>query len=143
MGIKSLLRPYLTLILINCGYLFIDYSCAYNGRQGWLYISENYLGFYSFLLGVETKVLVELKDIQDMKKEKSKRNMFSDSLLIATKDKQEVPYWGLGAYVYPNKFDIDFKFPHRHPLLSSTISRTCLGEMRYVTLAKALIMTIN
>ncbi|CAO3670069.1 unnamed protein product [Umbelopsis ramanniana] len=65
------------------------YSCAYNGRQGWLYISENYLGFYSFLLGVETKVLVELKDIQDMKKEKSKRNMFSDSLLIVTKDKQE------------------------------------------------------
>ncbi|GAB5586532.1 GTPase activating protein (GAP) [Umbelopsis nana] len=65
------------------------YSCAYNGRQGWLYISENYLGFYSFLLGVETKVLVELKDIQDMKKEKSKRNMFSDSLLIVTKDKKE------------------------------------------------------
>lgn len=69
-----------------------DYSCAYNGRQGWLYISENYLGFYSFLLGVETKVLVELKDIQDMKKEKSKRNMFSDSLLIVTKDKGEVQF---------------------------------------------------
>jgi hypothetical protein len=67
-----------------------DYSCAYNGRQGWLYISENYMGFYSFLLGVETKALVELKDIQDMKKEKSKRNMFSDSLLIVTKDKKEV-----------------------------------------------------
>ncbi|CAM0141574.1 unnamed protein product [Umbelopsis sp. WA50703] len=65
------------------------YSCAYNGRQGWLYISENYMGFYSFLLGVETKALVELKDIQDMKKEKSKRNMFSDSLLIVTKDKKE------------------------------------------------------
>lgn len=77
--------------LLRIDLIFIpDYSCAYNGRQGWLYISENYMGFYSFLLGVETKLLVELKNIQDMKKEKSKRNMFSDSLLIVTKDKKEV-----------------------------------------------------
>lgn len=67
----------------------IDYSCAWNGRQGWLYISENYLGFYSFLLGIETKRLIELKDIQDIKKEKSKREMFDDSLRIITKENQE------------------------------------------------------
>lgn len=75
------------LILIN---VREDYSSSLNGRQGWLYISENYLGFYSFLLGIETKRLIELKDIEDIKKENSKRAMFADSLRITTKDKEEV-----------------------------------------------------
>lgn len=68
----------------------LDYSCAFNGRQGWLYLSENYIAFYSFLLGVETKKLIEMKDVQDITKEKSKRSMFSDSLRIKTKDEEEV-----------------------------------------------------
>jgi hypothetical protein len=55
-----------------------------------MYISENYLAFYSFLLGFETKLLVELKDIQDIKKERSKRGVFSDAIKIVIKDKQEV-----------------------------------------------------
>ena len=63
-----------------------------NGRQGWLYISENYLGFYSALLGVERKQLIELKNIKDISKENSKRNMFADSLRIITKDEEEVIY---------------------------------------------------
>ncbi|KAI7906001.1 rab-GTPase-TBC domain-containing protein [Cokeromyces recurvatus] len=64
------------------------YSCAYKARQGWLYISENYIGFHAFLLGTETKILIELKDIQEMKKERSK-GIFDDSLRIITKDKEE------------------------------------------------------
>jgi hypothetical protein len=40
-------------------------------------------------LGVEKKVLIELKDIQDLKKEVSK-GIFDDSLRIITKDKEEV-----------------------------------------------------
>jgi hypothetical protein len=71
-----------------------DYSAAYHTKrftsQGWLYISENYIAFYSFLLGIETKLLLELKDIQDIKKEKSKRGVFSDAIKLITKDKQEV-----------------------------------------------------
>jgi hypothetical protein len=67
----------------------IDYSCAYKARQGWIYISENYIGFHSFLLGTELKVLIELKDIQEIKKEKSK-GIFDDSLRLITKKKQEV-----------------------------------------------------
>ncbi|KAI8881685.1 GRAM-domain-containing protein [Backusella circina FSU 941] len=70
------------------------YSSAYHTNrltsQGWMYISENYLAFYSFLLGFETKLLVELKDIQDIKKERSKRGVFSDAIKIVLKDKQEV-----------------------------------------------------
>ncbi|CAO3648391.1 unnamed protein product [Mucor hiemalis] len=69
------------------------YSSAYHTNrftsQGWLYISENYLAFYSFLLGYETKLLIELKDVQDIKKEKSKRGVFSDALKISMKDKSE------------------------------------------------------
>lgn len=53
-----------------------------------MYISENYIGFHSFLLGVETKELIELKEIQEIKKEKSK-GIFDDSLRLITKDKQE------------------------------------------------------
>lgn len=72
----------------------IDYSSAYHTNrftsQGWLYISENYLAFYSFLLGYETKLLLELKDIQDIKKERSKRGVFSDAIKISMKDKSEV-----------------------------------------------------
>ncbi|GAN11449.1 TBC-domain-containing protein [Mucor ambiguus] len=69
------------------------YSSAYHTNrftsQGWLYISENYLAFYSFLLGYETKLLLELKDIQDIKKERSKRGVFSDAVKISMKDKSE------------------------------------------------------
>ncbi|CAO3592844.1 unnamed protein product [Absidia cylindrospora] len=75
------------------------YSCAYNSRQGWMYISEHYVGFYSFLLSVETKLLLEMKDVQDIKKEKSRRSVFSDALRIITKDNHE--------YVFSTMFKRD------------------------------------
>ncbi|CAO3627324.1 unnamed protein product [Cunninghamella blakesleeana] len=75
------------------------YSCAYNSRQGWMYISENYIGFYSFLLGVETKLLIEMKDVQELKKEKSRRSVFSDALHLITKDNHE--------YVFTTMFKRD------------------------------------
>jgi hypothetical protein len=78
------------LSLLTLFFFFIDYSCSYNYRQGWMYISENYIGFYSFLLSVETKLLLEMKDVSDIKKEKSRRSVFSDALRIITKNNQEV-----------------------------------------------------
>ncbi|KAI7865927.1 rab-GTPase-TBC domain-containing protein [Spinellus fusiger] len=69
------------------------YSCAYHTQrmtsQGWIYISENYAAFYSYMLGYETKLLIELKDVQDVKKEKSKRGVFSDAIKLVLKDKSE------------------------------------------------------
>ncbi|CAG8672834.1 4282_t:CDS:10 [Cetraspora pellucida] len=66
------------------------YSCAYRGiQQGWMYISENYLGFHSVILGIETKLFIELKDVQSLVKEKSKRGIVSDSIKIITKDSNE------------------------------------------------------
>ena len=55
-----------------------------------MYISENYLCFYAFWLGHETKIFIELKDIQDLLKERSKRGMVADSIKVITKDGQEV-----------------------------------------------------
>ncbi|CAG8518956.1 15115_t:CDS:10 [Funneliformis mosseae] len=66
------------------------YSCAYRSIiQGWMYISENYLCFYAFWLGHETKILIELKDIQDLLKERSKRGIVADSIKVITKGSQE------------------------------------------------------
>jgi hypothetical protein len=54
-----------------------------------MYISENYLGFYSYLIGFELKILIEIKNIKDIFKEKNKK-IFRHSLRIKTKDDQEV-----------------------------------------------------
>ena len=66
------------------------YPCAYMKfqNQGWLYVSENYLGFYAFVIGVETKVFIEIKDIFEIKKERTKRGLLNDGLRIITADKQ-------------------------------------------------------
>ena len=68
-----------------------DYACALLHKfahQGWLYISENFLCFYSYLLGVETKLLVELKDIKSLTKEKVAS--LSSAIRITTVDGKEV-----------------------------------------------------
>ncbi|CAG8753353.1 15016_t:CDS:2, partial [Racocetra persica] len=65
----------------------------------WMYISENYLGFHSLILGIETKLLIELKNIENLVKEKSKRGMVSDSIKVITKDGNE--------YFFSNLFHRD------------------------------------
>ena len=46
------------------------YSCTnWQGRlpaQGWIYLTVNHLAFYSFLLGVETKVLLRWTDVTNI-----------------------------------------------------------------------------
>ncbi|KAI8851589.1 hypothetical protein BC829DRAFT_386413 [Chytridium lagenaria] len=68
------------------------YSCAYHKKlmnQGWMYLSMSYLCFYSFVFGAETKIIIELKDIEELQKDKSKRGVFSDAIRIVTKNKAE------------------------------------------------------
>ncbi|RKO86502.1 hypothetical protein BDK51DRAFT_29867 [Blyttiomyces helicus] len=68
------------------------YSCAYHKKllnQGWMYLSVSYLCFYSFIFGAETKVVIELKDIEELSKDKSKRGVFSDAIRIRTRNTQE------------------------------------------------------
>ena len=69
-----------------------DHACALwrkFAHQGWLYLSENYLCFYSYLLGVETKLFVELKDIKTLSKEKVAGGLLSNSIRITTVDGRE------------------------------------------------------
>ncbi|CDH56455.1 gtpase activating [Lichtheimia corymbifera JMRC:FSU:9682] len=74
--------------LVNC------YSCGYSVNwftsQGWLYISENYLGFHSSFLGYETKVLIEHKDVEIITKEKS--GVFSNAIKVVSKDDGETQH---------------------------------------------------
>ncbi|KAH6561652.1 hypothetical protein BASA60_011431 [Batrachochytrium salamandrivorans] len=68
------------------------YSCSYHRKlmnQGWMYVSISHCCFYSFVLGTETKVVIELKDVEELSKEKSKRGMISDSIRIVTRNKTE------------------------------------------------------
>ncbi|KAI8621287.1 rab-GTPase-TBC domain-containing protein [Chytriomyces sp. MP71] len=68
------------------------YACAYGSKlmnQGWLYLSLSHLCFYSFVLGVETRIVIELKDVEELHKDKSKRGVFSDAIRIITKNKTE------------------------------------------------------
>ncbi|KAK9716831.1 GTPase activating protein (GAP) [Basidiobolus ranarum] len=69
------------------------YSCGYNRNfmmnQGWMYISEHYLCFYSFILGIEAKIQIPLRDIESLHKETSKRGLLSDSIKVITRDKKE------------------------------------------------------
>ncbi|KAJ3401151.1 TBC1 domain member 9, partial [Chytriomyces hyalinus] len=68
------------------------YACAHDKKlinQGWLYLSLSHICFYSFVFGMETKIIVELKDIEELHKDKSKRGVFSDAIRIQTKNKTE------------------------------------------------------
>ncbi|GJJ73798.1 TBC1 domain family member 8/9 [Entomortierella parvispora] len=94
------------------------YSCSYHGRvmnQGWMYISENYLCFYSFMLGMETKIFLELKDIGDLQKEKSKRGVFADAIRVVMKDSQE--------YFFSNLFHRDETYDMLVQLTTLTMER--------------------
>ncbi|KAJ3100930.1 hypothetical protein HDU97_001814 [Phlyctochytrium planicorne] len=81
------------------------YSCAYHKKlinQGWLYLSMSYICFYSFVFGVETKIMIELKDIEELQRDKSKRGVFSDAIRIVTKNKTE--------HLFSNLFNRDETF---------------------------------
>lgn len=94
------------------------YSCSYHGKvmnQGWMYISENYLCFYSFMLGMETKIFLELKDVGDLQKEKSKRGVFADAIRVVMKDDQE--------YFFSNLFHRDETYDMLVQLTTLTMER--------------------
>lgn len=65
------------------------YSCSFwKGkvpRQGWMYLSVNYLCFYSYLLGKETKLALRWTDVLQI--ERSNSVIFPESIKVATRDK--------------------------------------------------------
>lgn len=66
------------------------YSCSMaGGGLGWLYLSEHYVAFNSLIMGVETKMILEISDIVDIQKERSRRTLLPDTICIRTLDGKE------------------------------------------------------
>lgn len=98
--------------------VLVDYSCSCNKgglSQGWLYLSEHYLAFYSFILGIERKILVELKNIVEIRKEKSKKGLLADTIYVATSDKRE--------FYFSNLFSRDATFDTLQSLVNRAMQR--------------------
>ncbi|XP_042335446.1 TBC1 domain family member 8B isoform X2 [Sceloporus undulatus] len=63
------------------------YSCSYwRGRvpcQGWLYLSTNFLSFYSFLLGAEIKLVISWDEISKL--EKTSNVILTESIYVCSR----------------------------------------------------------
>ncbi|ORY07182.1 TBC-domain-containing protein [Neocallimastix californiae] len=94
------------------------YSCSYDNQffnQGWMYISRNFVCFYSFILGNETKITIPLKDVELISKIASRSGVFNNCISIATKDKQE--------YVFSNLFHREQTYQLLDELTQRTMDR--------------------
>ncbi|KAJ3364234.1 hypothetical protein HDU91_002667, partial [Kappamyces sp. JEL0680] len=95
-----------------------DYSCSYHRtllNQGWLYISMSYCCFYSSVLGTETKVVIEFKQVVELSKEKSKSGLVSDTIRIVMKNKT--------VHQFSNLFMRDETFEVLEYLVQQSMSR--------------------
>ncbi|NXM07109.1 TBC8B protein, partial [Tyrannus savana] len=67
--------------------LITYYSCSYwKGRvpcQGWLYLSTNFLSFYSFLLGAEVKLIISWDEISRL--EKTSNVILTESIHVCSR----------------------------------------------------------
>ncbi|KAJ3001017.1 hypothetical protein HDV02_000086 [Globomyces sp. JEL0801] len=83
---RNAARSWRQLFRMNEEERFVNYySCSYHRKllnQGWMYISMSYVCFYSSILGTETKVVIEFKQITELTKERSKRGMHQFSNLF-------------------------------------------------------------
>lgn len=66
-------------------------------RQGWLYLSVEYLCFYTYILGIEDKIVIRWADVVNL--EKSSK-MLSYIIRVTTRDKREVSGFKLVLFVH-------------------------------------------
>lgn len=70
------------------------YSCSYLKnkipRQGWLYLSVEYLCFYSYLFGIEDKIIVRWTDVINLDKN---TGVLTDTIKVITRDKREYRFF--------------------------------------------------
>lgn len=53
--------------------IFQDYGCAYSKgvlRHGRMFIAENHICFYANILGIKTRVVIRIVDIEKLEKSK-------------------------------------------------------------------------
>ncbi|XP_027846091.2 TBC1 domain family member 9 [Aphis gossypii] len=70
------------------------YSCSYLKNkiphQGWLYLSLEYLCFYSYLFGIEYKIVVRWTDVINLDKN---TGVLTDTIKVITRDKREYRFF--------------------------------------------------
>ncbi|KAJ1733010.1 GTPase activating protein (GAP) [Coemansia sp. Benny D160-2] len=100
------------------------YSCAlyknFMLHQGWLYLSENYFCFYSYIFGLEKKIMFQLRDIKDLGKARSMGGARDDSIEVVTKDGS--------SYTFSNLFHRDETFDMLSQLTANTMKRVLLNS---------------
>ncbi len=69
-----------TVRLIN----YFSCSCQLIQTAGLLYVSDNFIGFYSYFFGNEKKILIPLGEIKEMHRKNSLKGMISNALEIRT-----------------------------------------------------------
>ncbi|KAJ1741076.1 GTPase activating protein (GAP) [Coemansia sp. RSA 1086] len=100
------------------------YSCALQGsfmiHQGWLYLSENYFCFYSYIFGSEKKIMLQLRDIKELSRTKSMGGARDDSIEVEERN---------GAkYVFSNLFHRDETFEMLQQLTANTMKRVLINS---------------
>ncbi|KAJ2874551.1 GTPase activating protein (GAP), partial [Coemansia asiatica] len=100
------------------------YSCALQSgfmlHQGWLYLSEHYFCFYSYMFGSEKKVMFQLRDIKDLQKAKSMGGARDDAIEVETKDGSR--------YFFANMFHRDETFDMLSQLTANTMKRVLMSS---------------
>ncbi|KAJ2452657.1 GTPase activating protein (GAP), partial [Coemansia sp. RSA 2424] len=100
------------------------YSCALQKNfmlhQGWLYLSEHFFCFYSYMFGSEKKVIFELRDIKDLAKAKSMGGVRDDAIEVVTRDGSR--------YAFSNLFHRDETFDMLSQLTANTMKRVLLNS---------------
>lgn len=79
--------------MTNCfDSLFTDFSCAFVSDillQGYLYITKNYIAFYSNVFGYVTKLLIPVTSVAKISKEKTVK-IIPNAIAVATIDERHV-----------------------------------------------------
>lgn len=79
--------------MTNCfNLLFTDFSCAFVCDillQGYLYITKNYIAFYSNVFGYVTKLLIPVTSVAKISKEKTVK-IIPNAIAVATIDERHV-----------------------------------------------------
>uniref|UniRef100_A0A452R4V0 GRAM domain containing 1A n=1 Tax=Ursus americanus TaxID=9643 RepID=A0A452R4V0_URSAM len=81
--------------------LIVDYSCALQREillQGRLYLSENWICFYSNIFRWETTISIQLKEVTCLKKEKTAK-LIPNAIQICTESEKVSPRTCWGAVV--------------------------------------------
>ncbi|KAJ2395986.1 GTPase activating protein (GAP) [Coemansia sp. RSA 2603] len=89
-------------------------------HQGWLYLSEHYFCFYSYMFGSEKKIMFQLREIKNLQKARTMGGARDDAIEVETKDGSK--------YVFANMFHRDETFNMLSQLTANTMKRVLMNS---------------